>query len=374
LSVTRAAPSYDHPPWQIVALSAGALLIVLGLAWWLTGLPGSGTDYYFTFRPLALSWLAGATRLYDGPLAQGFLHPPWTLAVAGLFAAWPYRIGLVMLTAVSLLMLAAGAWEFSQPGHGRPLALAFALFNLHTFDLLYRGQLSGMEVGGLALGWLAYRRQAPWLMGLAYGLMMIVPPNTIPAALFLAYLSWHGWPGRKVALSLVLPAAIGLASFVVFGMWPLRWLASAQANPLQPYFLTTLWRAAEQLALPLLIPWAVVALVVGLTIWAGWRAGRQGGEAADLTRLMLIVSATLVITPYSLSYRLVLLVACVLPFLSRWRLDVLLGLYALTFLPLLRLIVGRDNAWIDFGFVIVTFAAVVIYAALHDEPPGALEV
>jgi hypothetical protein len=196
-------------------------------------------------------------------------------------------------------------------------------------------------------------------MGVAYCLLMLIPPNTIPAAIFLAWLSWRDWPRRQWALSLALPAGAMSASLVVFGWWPSRWLVNLSAQPVQPFFLTTIWRMADQLALPSSVAWAGVVIVIVVTTWA-WR---RAGPETDLARLMLLISATLVITPYALGYRLAPLVACVMPYLSRWRRDVLAGLYLLTFLPLLRLLIGRDNSWIDLAFVAAVFIASVICAA-----------
>jgi hypothetical protein len=367
----------SRPGWQKGLLALCLALIAFGIGWWLAGLPGSGTDYYFTFRPMALDWLAGRTRINDGPAGGGgFYHSPWSIAVIALFAVWDFRFGLALMSALTLLMLAASVWWFSAQGygvpgsgasssgavsHGRPLALAFALFNLHTMELIFRGQLSGFEVFGVALGWLAYRRMQPWLMGAGYVLMSLVPPNSIPVALFFIWLTWRSWPRRDWLTSLVLPMGVVLSSFVIFGWWPERWLTNLRVQPAPPHFQVTLWRMAVQLDLPLVIPLLLCFVAVAAMVRA-WRrtAGRDAAQT-DLARLMLVIATTFMVTPYSMGYRLVPLLACVMPYLSRWRLDVLIGLYLLTFIPLSRIFIGQDNAWIDMIFVTAVFIATIFY-------------
>lgn len=348
------------PSWQITTIGACATLAAIGLGWLVSGAPGSGTDYYFTFRPTALHWLDGSTRLFDA-VSTGFYDPPWTIVPISLFAVLPYQIGLVLLLAVSLLIIGGAVFVFSSANQARPIALAFALFNLHMFDLLFRGQLSSFEVAGIALSWVAYRKKNPWLMGLAYFTLMLIPPNTIPIAVYMVWITRRDWSRKAWATSFIIPIGVVLASLIFFGWWPSRWLANNGAVPQQIFFLTTIWRMAGQLGLPIIIPIGITAGAIALAVWAWRRAGSRGGQESDLARLMLLIAVTLMITPYSLGYRLVPLLACVMPYLARWRRDVLIGLYALTFLPLARIFVGRDNSWIDILFVAAVFLATALY-------------
>lgn len=350
--------------WQWLGLSLLGLVGVLGLAGLLANHWPGGVDYYYTFYPAARLWMAGETRLYDDHLS-GYFHPPWTLWVYALFALFPYDIGRALLSVVSTAILAIGAFTFAAPGRSRPWVLAFALFNLHTFDLLYRGQCEAFTVGGVVLAWAAIRQHRPFLLGTSYIALMISPPNAIPLILFLLWYVWKQWGRRNLVISMIPCIAVGGISLLLHGDWPIRWFAMLTASPQAAmsgpgWWMVTIWRASKALGFSPLVPWLVVVIVLFITGWAWIRVSYHSDHAAMLDRVMLIISATFLLTPYSLSYRLMLLVAVVMPYLARQCLGVVVGLYFLTFLPILRLIIGPQNSWIDIFFVAAVFAATFV--------------
>jgi hypothetical protein len=325
--------------WAVgLYLLAAALLVVLV---WAAGqrYPRSGVDYYFSLYPETRSWLDGEFN----PRDTEFFHPPWAIWSLVPFVVLPYPVGLALLRATSILMLLAGVWAFAESRRQWLWGAVLALFNLHAVDLLFRGQMTAFDALGAGLGWYATRRRNPWLMGTSYVLLSLNPPNTIPFALIMLWHTWHKWERREFVHSLVIPLIVGASSFLVFLLWPLDWAINfahrSLPGPAGADWFTTIWRAAEQLALPSILPWGIVAVVLGVTIWA-WR--RLAGDATwpEEQRLkaylMLSTAATFVITPWAASYRYVLLYAMIVPLLVEWSLVVVLGLHALTYLPLLR--------------------------------------
>lgn len=129
--------SQTVPAALALALAAAVtigLVVVMARTWPI------GPDYYFTFRPAAEMFLLGETRLYDQE-TLGFFNAPWTLLFFVPLTALSLRAGQAVLTVGTLLMLLASTGLARE---GRPFpgyALVFALLNLHTFDLLIRGQI-----------------------------------------------------------------------------------------------------------------------------------------------------------------------------------------------------------------------------------------
>jgi hypothetical protein len=99
--------------------------------------------------------------------------------------------GLALLRITSLLALAMCAWVFTRPGKQRFWGIVLAIINLHTWDLIHRGQILAVDGLGAAFGWLAVRNDSPWLMGMSYVLLSINPPYTLPFALVLLLYTWH---------------------------------------------------------------------------------------------------------------------------------------------------------------------------------------
>lgn len=347
-----------RPLWQTGLIGLGGLAGLAGLVWLLARYWPGGVDYYFYFYPISHKWLGGRTQLFDQE-SIGYFHPPWTLWMTLLFTLWPYEIGRALLWLASVAFIIGGVIVFSRPGWGRPLALAAALFNLHTFDLLYRGQIDAFNVLGVTLGWLALGRRDPWLMGLAYIALMMKPPNGLAAGAWLLMLSILYWQRRKLGISLSLPFTLALATLVVFPGWPLRWPDALRQSPPVPIWETSIWHILDLFDLPAVIGWVICGLALAVTFWAWRRLDLVPEWERNLARLMLVVAVTFVVTPYTLSYHYVLLIGVVIPYLSRYRLAAVITLYMLTFLPVLRAFIGATNAWIDYFFVLAVFAAVI---------------
>ncbi|GIV80701.1 MAG: hypothetical protein KatS3mg051_0055 [Anaerolineae bacterium] len=169
----------------IGAVFAG-LVVVMARVWPI------GPDYYFTFRPAAEKFLQGETRLYDQE-TLGFFNAPWLLLYFIPVTQLSLRAGQALLTVSTLAMLLAAPGLLREERAFPVYAFVFALLNLHTFDLLIRGQVDGFSLLGIAVGWWAIQQHRPWALSLAFWLMAIKPINVaLCAALYLIVI--RSWP------------------------------------------------------------------------------------------------------------------------------------------------------------------------------------
>jgi hypothetical protein len=354
----------ETPWWHWAVLACGVITALAGLTWVLEHF-GPAVDYRYFFYPETRAWLEGHNQLYV-PGSSAFYEPPWALWLIVPFAVVPYPLGLALLRAASMLILGASVVVFSPAVRGRPWILATALFNLHTFDLLWRGQIDAFLVLGIVLGWLSVKRENFWVMGLGLLLLSVKPPNTIPVALCLLAHVWQVWPRRKAAASLILPGIVGLLSLVGFPGWPVRLVAFFREAPPDNWsegnwpWLTTLWRIRDQMELPPAFPWLIIGIVLVITVWVWLRIRSANAHDLTLRRMMLVLPMTFLVTPYALSYHYVMLLAVVMPYLGRFSMSLVAAIYLLTFTPLLRTWLGVDSAWIDIVLVVVMFAAVAM--------------
>lgn len=352
--------------WQIALIALAGIIGLIVCTWLLATYWPGGVDYYSQYYPISNKWIRGETQIYDEQ-SGGYYQAPWVIYLLLPFALWPYAIGRALLWIASVTIIAAGVFVFSEPGHHRPWVLAFAIFNLFTFDLQYRSQIDALAALGFILGWIAISKNKPWLLAVAYISLTIKVPNTIPAALFFLWFSLKHWPRRDVVTSLMLPVVMVLSSFLIFPGWVPRWRESMLGNPPLIMWQTTIWRISDVLDLPRLVPWLFAILAIAVSILAWIRAGDERGQSppdlsqVTLSRFMIVIACTFVVTPYSLSYHFVPLLAVVTPILAGWRMSVVVGLYLLTYMPITRAFLGETYSWLDMIFVLAVFMATIAY-------------
>jgi hypothetical protein len=170
-------------------------------------------------------------------------------------------MGQSILTVSSLVALLASTRIVRTKKPFPVFMVVLAVLNLHTFDLLIRGQVDAFILLGIALGWWSVRNKQPWGLSLAFWLMGIKPLNVIlPALLYLFAI--RKWSRLHQFQAISLTAFSVLLSFVLIGVdWPLRYIHNYQVySPPKAYLTLTLWRVAKLLDLPSW-PFMVLGLV-----------------------------------------------------------------------------------------------------------------
>ncbi|MCZ7539433.1 MAG: DUF2029 domain-containing protein [Anaerolineae bacterium] len=309
-----------------------------------------GADYYFTFRPVAESFLRGETRLYDAE-SLGFFKAPWTLLYLIPLTWFSLNTGQAILTVSTLLMLILATHLVRSCESIPRVALVFALLNLHTFDLLIRGQVDHLILLGIALGWWSIWRHRPWGLSLAFWLMAIKPINVVLVAIVYLIAIRHWSRGEQVR-ALALPVVSLLVSFIFLGAdWPLRYIDNYRVfSPPKAYLTLTVWRVARSVDLPFWPLILLAAACVALTLWLAWRVG------LNRWTLSLALATNLVFAQYATGNHYVYLIPAVLFVTARSRRAGLLA-YLTTFTPLLRLVFGVSIAPIDLLYPIALFVA-----------------
>ncbi|HMM30119.1 MAG TPA: hypothetical protein PKD46_17705 [Aggregatilineaceae bacterium] len=306
------------------ALALVALLLVAGFAlWW-----PDGVDYFFTFRPVARGFLSGETRLYD-EASLGFYNAPWTLLILVPFGLLSFSLGQAVLNTLSLGIIASTSFFLQAARRIPPLFVVLSMVNLHTVDVLFRGQVDALALLGVLLGWLGVRNHRPY--ALSWGLWFIaIKPNNLLLVVLVFALAVRRWPWRDWLRAVSIPAASFALSLLVVGLdWPLRYIENYRVHGPPRYLSVTTWRALDQAGLPAEPFWPVAALLVIAVLVFAYRAG--------LTEHTLILALTtnLLVSPYVVGNHLIYLVPAYLLIASRNRwLGVVIFLTTLT--PLLR--------------------------------------
>jgi len=185
----------------------------------------------------------------EGDLLQ-FYYADWVLPVLWLWARIPYWWGYVLWDILNILCLFLAARIF-----GGNTTLALLTFQM--FYALFLGQIIGILVGGLALGWWAIAHRRWRLAGLGFFLASTKFQIGIPFGLLLWLSAKVTWSERQHIL--VLPAILAGLSLIWRPNWPLDLLTRIQHVPPYDWGSISLWRWIGPAALvlwllPLLLP------------------------------------------------------------------------------------------------------------------------
>jgi hypothetical protein len=236
------------------------------------------------------------------------------------------------------------------------------LINFYVVDIVFKAQFDAVPLAGLVVGWYALQQRCPWAMGVGYALLAAKPPNFLPVGIGLFVLSVNRWRApRTVMQSVVLPAVVLCASFLLHPTWLTDWIANYQALPPGQEWPSTLWRAVGKLELPDAAAWFAAVVIVGLTIGTIWR--KQCGFVAALDQIALVLTSTFMLTPYVVSYSYSVVLAVALARIVSQNRWVGLGVWVATFVPFFRPHLMR---WVDYIVIVACYAG-LLYVVLRKK-------
>jgi hypothetical protein len=305
-----------------------------------------GADYHYSFRPAVVGWVEGQ-RMYAPPY-HGAYNPPW-IYLSMVPLSWLGYKGFLSALALLTFAVMIGAWQvFNRKLRGfmRPLSLAICIMNLHVFDLFFRGQVDGYILFGVLLLYLGVRRPNPDWVGAGWVFAITRPTGNI---LLILYTVWLTYRQGYLLRALVIPGVVFAASLILFDPgWIERYFVMLREAPpfVVPWY-TTLWRVAEYLHLSPLIASMLALATVVTSVWVVWR------KRPDLhSAFAFLLTGSLLIAPYALSYHYVVMIFVAVPLLLLWRASLALPIYLLTLTPMLRAVFGIEISWIDIGLPI----------------------
>jgi len=310
-----------------------------------------GPDFYYTFVPVTRRFFTGKSLLYD-ERSFGFYNAPWTVFVTAPFAILPITWGQALWSVFTLAGMLFSISRFlslccsaSKRHQRRIFAVAFALINLHTADLILRGNVEGFLSWGLGFLLQALTTSSPLLLGFGWWLLSIKPINVLLISAF-SFLYVLRTGNKHIILKGLLPLLTTfLLSFSIFGHdWPIRYWVSFSQHPPMIEFQTSLWRAFHFFGLSkekaILLNLALFFLFFALTLGIFVR-----NRFALHEWMPLGLTTNLLFSPYTLGSHYVLL-SPVLAWLVYTN-PIFVFIWLTTWTPLLRLFFGVQVAWVD---------------------------
>lgn len=241
----------------------------------------------------------------------GWHYPPYFLLIAAPLAALPYLAALALWQVASAILYLGALWLLVREGPLRRERLwpAVALGFTAVFVNLTHGH-NGFLTAALFAGGLAFLDKRPLVAGMLFGLLAYKPQFAVLVPLVLvATARW-----RVLASATVTVAALTVLVTALFGweVWP-AFLASSHFtrtvvleqggtgfHKIQSVFAwVRLWGGPVSLAYAMQ---AMVSLAAAGGVVALWRSG-----ASDALKGAALCCASVLATPYSLDYDLMIL-------------------------------------------------------------------
>lgn len=261
-------------------------------------------------------------RLDSSAGFRPFIYPPIFLLMLLPLGA------LAVAKAYGLFMAATAALATAVERRRDPWGWLAVLLSPAAAEVVLAGQNTFLSLG-LLYGGLHLLERSPAAAGLLLGALCFKPQLWILAPV--ALVAARQW--RALAWMLATVLALALASLALFGLdfW-LAFLSATEAagspqvvdEMYQRNYMhmTTLLAAARIAGLPPAVAALVQAAGALLAVAAAWHAFRHHGPGA--ARTAVLVTATFLVSPYTLNYDLLLLMPAVV---SLFRLGVARGFY-----------------------------------------------
>lgn len=306
---------------------------------------GMGIDYVATFHPAAKAIING-----DGNLLYrldrehyGWFNLPWLLFLLLPLQAVSLDAGIVIWNTASLLAIVGAIHLWRQRYPTPTLAVAFALVNLHTIDFMMRAQVDAVILLAAVLSWWFLVQKRPVLLAVALVFLFAKPLNVLLLGGLFALNLWR-WPRVDQLSVMGVLALVGIVCLPIFGFdYPLRYLDFAiHTRPIDDVSIS-IWKAADQLHIPLVLMAIPAVLAMGAWLMLALR------RPDSVWTFTLAIATTFFVTTYANGNHYVLLMPALFWVASHNRWLATLA-YLATWTPLLRAAYGFDVSWADIGY------------------------
>ena len=183
-----------------------------------------------------------------------YYYAHWLLPLWQFLGVMPLWLSYLLWTSISVLSIFFASRMFGA----RPSLL---LFSYQTLIVLYLGQFTGILIGGLSLLWWGLTHKRWYVAGI--GLLLAASKyhtGLIPSLVFILCLDIN-WRDRFKTI--LIPAAVGVASLFVYPLWPLTVLETFHLNPPNAWGSVSLWQWIG--------PAALLAWIPPLMLKLSWR-------------------------------------------------------------------------------------------------------
>jgi hypothetical protein len=338
---------YKLPPTSQIVIASALGFILFALIYFFFPITN---DYYLYYRPVAENWLSGNPSM-QGNEGAILRYPPWTLLFIVIPMGLPPTVilGNALLTFCSMLLIAGSVHILVSMYPAPKSSIIFAIFNLFMIEMLFMGQIDSVSLFGIMIGWWAIKKRSPWVLAISFCLLGMKPFNLIPLG-FIFLIGMRTWRLIDILKAFSLPVLMVVVTTLYVGFDFFTVYLFELGGSISDISII-LWDGLAYFGLPA-APFVVLGIVaMAAAFVTAWREGLTQRVYA------LVICTTFVFTPYShADYYILMIPAFIYVWRLNWRIAMLA--YAVSFLPILRIFIGREFSWISVLFPIVLLLAV----------------
>ncbi|MGZ3951949.1 MAG: glycosyltransferase 87 family protein [Flavisolibacter sp.] len=227
--------------WRQPALDE---FFALALAFGMTGL-FVWAQHNLSFVSVDFNFYLEAARRNFNNQNLYFYYGYWILPIFTVLSKLPFDIAYVLWNSILIL----GVF-FAVRVFGGKAIIAIASYQM--FSNLFYGNIAGLIVGGLGLGWYGIVNKKWHLAGLGIALASAKYQIGLSGSLLLILATETTWGNRLRVF--IIPVIVWISSLVVYPNWPLQAYNTIQNHPPDALASISLWRWIGPWSILLLVP------------------------------------------------------------------------------------------------------------------------
>jgi len=331
-------------------------IAILSLYFFFQLLPIEGTSLGIDWRSI---WLGLRGGLPD--YGTGLRNPPWSLIPVLPLGLLPFKSSWAILTLVTITTEVISVPRKVSNRVDLPVTI-FLVTSYPSLRTIIDGNLEFLTIAGVLITLFAYRTRKPWLMAIGFLLASAKPQETWLLIIVLSLFVFRNWPIKRI-----LPAAVGLfvtvmITLILFGReWITALLGIEQRGSIMDIsLLSTLAR----LQLPSSVIWGIWIIILCITLYVAISTGRL----VDRRKAGLLMSASLLLSPYAAGNNLLAIVAIgVVPL---FRLDIKSALAIGVLINLPYLVVAQSGIRFSYGAYYATVVLLIAWCVFAWKTRG----
>jgi len=279
-------------------LASGLIgIAILSLIFFFQLLPVEGTSLGIDWRSIWLG-LQGGLPNYG----TGLRNPPWSLIPVLPLGLLPFKSSWAILTLATIATEVISVPRKVSNRVNLPVTI-FLVTSYPSLRTIIDGNLEFLTIAGVLTTLFAYRRRKPWLMAIGFLLASAKPQETWLLLIVLSLFVLRTWPIKRFLSAAVGLCVIVMITIILFGReWITALLGIEQRGSIMDIsLLSTLAR----LQLPSSVIWGIWITIFCITLYIAISTG----HLVDRRKAGLLMSASLLLSPYAAGNNLLAIVA-----------------------------------------------------------------
>ena len=322
-------------------------------------LPTEGSSLGIDWRGIWLG-LQGGLPSYG----TGLRNPPWSLIPVLPLGLLSFKSSWAILTFATVATEVISVPRKMSKRVDWPLTI-FLVTSYPSLRNIADGNLEILPIAGVLLTLFAYRTRNPWMLAIGFLLASAKPQETWLLLAVLALFVLRTWPRKRILLAAVGISAIVMITMMLFGReWLTALIGIEQRGSIMDISLLSTF---ARLQLPSVVMWSSWITIFVATVYLTFSTG----YLMDYRKAGLLISASLLLSPYAAGNNLLTIVAIgVVPlFRSDMKSAVVLGI--LINLP--YLVVARTSLRFSYGAYYGTIVLLIMWIVFAWNTRGITE-